>query len=512
MRSAFITLVPMFVAAALVAVGGERLARREKEIRTPLDRERLYDFDPKFRSELTRLDQLYQSHLQQLADWISQSKISNTEAREAMALVSGVLRSHVFKERGQVTIHDTLMDLPKLPEILLGKEKRPFDSNFAVILDPELAFSAYWRETPAQGMILRVIPLLTGEIVVFLIDRNIVEKLNYEHLATWLELPLTPLREAEERIRITDPKGQELTTSGPSRHGPAAAVLPIPTSLGTWQIEAWDGVTIQNSHDTTTLTATAALAAMLGISGILLFQQQRRAMRLAAERVSFVNRVSHELGSPLTNIELNLDLARDHLPEPPAAALHRLDLVAEEIRRLSRLVANVLTFSRKERNAIELHLVPCVPADIVSNTIESFRPALERRGIQIETLIDAHESSLLDPDALAQITGNLTSNVEKYAASGGWIYISLRYADSTLELEVHDRGPGIPQTSRKRIFDAFTRVHQSISEGSSGTGLGLSIARELAHRMNGELDLIDSNEGSTFRLRIPTPLSSPTMP
>jgi signal transduction histidine kinase len=512
MRSAFITLVPMFVAAVLVTVGGERLARREMEIRTPLDRERLYEFDPKFRSELARLDQLYQSHLQQLAEWVAESKRSNAEAREAMSLVSGVLRAHVFKERGKVIVHDALMNLPKLPEVLLGEEKRPFDSNFAVFLDPEVSFSGYWRETPAQGISLSVIPLLTGETVAFLIDRNIVDELNCKHLTTWLEHPLAPLREAEERICITDPHGHQLIASGPSKHGPAAAVLPIPTSLGTWQIEAWDGVTIQKSHDTATLTATAALAAMLGISGILLYQQQRRAMRLAAERVSFVNRVSHELGSPLTNIELNLDLARDHLPDPPPAALHRLDLVAEEIRRLSRLVANVLTFSRKERNAIELHLVSCIPAEIVSNTIEGFRPALERRGIQMETLIESHQPTLLDPDALAQITGNLISNVEKYAASGGWIYVSLRHANSSLELEVRDRGPGIPMASRKRIFDAFTRVHQSVSEGSSGTGLGLAIARELAHRMNGELDLIDSNEGAAFRLRIPSQVPAPTTP
>jgi len=250
------------------------------------------------------------------------------------------------------------------------------------------------------------------------------------------------------------------------------------------------------------LTISTGLTILLVGGGILLFFQQRRAMRLAAERVSFVNRVSHELGAPLTNVMLNLELARDHLPDPPPAALHRLDLVNEEMQRLSRLVANVLTFSRKERDAIQLHPVPCIPAEVVSGVIETFRPALERRGIKIETDLQAGHEAVLDPDALAQITGNLISNVEKYAFSGGWMHVSAACQDDWLVIEVRDRGPGIPASHRKRIFAPFARVHQAVNEGSSGTGLGLAIARELARRMGGELELLASEEGSAFRLRI----------
>lgn len=68
-----------------------------------------------------------------------------------------------------------------------------------------------------------------------------------------------------------------------------------------------------------------------------------------------------------------------------------------------------------------------------------------------------------------------------------------------------DRGPGIPAAARERIFTPFERVLHSTNEGASGTGLGLAIGRDLAQRMGGTLELLDSAAGATFRLRIPAP-------
>src|SRR5690606_30087073 len=118
---------------------------------------------------------------------------------------------------------------------------------------------------------------------------------------------------------------------------------------------------------------------------------------------------------------------------------------------------------------------------------ENFRPALVRRCISIETNVGPGSRALLNPDALSQITGNLISNVEKYAAEGGWLGLEYHQTRGSLVLEIRDRGPGIPAEARQRIFRPFERVTDSINEGSSGTGLGLAIARELAARMGGSL-------------------------
>ena len=117
----------------------------------------------------------------------------------------------------------------------------------------------------------------------------------------------------------------------------------------------------------------------------------------------------------------------------------------------------------------------------------------------------ANAAVRIDPDALSQITGNLLSNVEKYAAAGKWLWLNCAVTEDFLTLEVRDRGEGIPSAARQRIFEPFERVLQTTSEGASGTGLGLSIARDLARRMGGDLELLDNEIGATFRLRIPAP-------
>jgi signal transduction histidine kinase len=289
------------------------------------------------------------------------------------------------------------------------------------------------------------------------------------------------------------------------RSGPAALVLPHRINLGEWQVLAWDKLKTGTTHDSATLIVAGAIACSLLLAGIYLQIQQGRALRLAEERVSFVNRVSHELGTPLTNILLNLDLAGRSLDTRPTEAQRRLSLVHEEVRRLGRLVANVLTFSRSERKTLELSPSACIPDQVVEDMLAQFQPSLDRRKVRVEWHRGASNSTLLDADALAQITGNLISNVEKYASVGGWLGISTTMEHDRLKLRVSDRGPGIPARFHGKIFEAFERVHGGVSEGASGTGLGLAIARELARRMGGDLLLHSSETGATFELDLPAP-------
>jgi signal transduction histidine kinase len=268
--------------------------------------------------------------------------------------------------------------------------------------------------------------------------------------------------------------------------GPAALLMPHRTRLGEWQVQAWDRRQVATTHDSATLILACGIAAALLLLGAFLSIQQRRALRLAEERVSFVNRVSHELGSPLTNILLNLDLSLRSLNDRPAESRRRLSLVNEEVQRLARLVSNVLTFSRGERKTLDLRPAACIPDEVVEAVLAQFQPSLERRKVSVEWQRGASSGTRLDPDALAQITGNLISNVEKYASHGGWLGLETRMENNRFQLRVRDRGPGIPPRQKERIFEAFERVHRGVSEGSSGTGLGLSIARDLARRMGGE--------------------------
>lgn len=508
MRAALITFVPMLATAILVMVGGERLARRELETRTPADRARLLDFDEAFRAELARLDALYLEHLGALTS--ASLDLNKEQISAGAAEIAGVLEVRVFRSNGKDLAIQTGRAFRRLPEIVLAGGRKPLDAKGAVVLDESmldepLPWSGRWLATSDPDLRLHCRRPQQGTLVTILVDVPEVCGRTAAHLSKWTEGPLTPLREAGERIRVEAPGTGTLVSSGSGHHGPAASIIPIRTLFGDWQIRSWDGLIVTRSHDPAVLAIAMTLAALLLASGLLLLIQQKRALRLAAGRVSFVNRVSHELGTPLTNLSLNLDLASGFLETRPAEARRRLGLVAEEIERLSRLVANVLTFSRRERDTLLLKPTRCIPSEVVRRVLESFRPALERRGIEIEASFSGDGAVLLDPDALSQIAGNLISNVEKYAASGGWLGLDCEATPDFLTLRVRDRGAGIPADARQRIFTPFERVLDSTSEGASGTGLGLSIGRDLARRMGGELELLDESPGASFRLRVPAP-------
>jgi len=511
MRPALVSLVPMLAAAVLVMVGGERMARREIETRTPADRSRLLDLDSAFRAELGRLDSLYSSHLEQLAkDSVAGKPEELTSQAEGL---HGVRLIRVFRKEGKeikdLRIQPNLNG-PRLPEVELSNGRRPLDPNQALIMDAAcLEYPDYWdaKWLPTYHpdlMAYRRLPE-PGVMVVILVSRSQFHERTASHLVQWLKTPLTPMREAGERLLIEGPDGSTLVSLGPDQHGPAASIIPIRSLFGNWQIRSWDGLEVARTHDSATLILASTLAVILLASGVFLMYQQKSALKLAAGRVSFVNRVSHEFGAPLTNLSLNLDLAAEVLTNRPAEAQRRLGLATEEIGRLSRLVANVLTFSRRERDTLELKPTHCIPNQVVQQVVESFRPALERRGIQIESEMVAGHAVHLDPDALSQITGNLLSNVEKYAAGGKWLGVKCGVESDFLILEVRDRGEGIPASARQRIFQPYERVLQATNEGASGTGLGLAIGRDLARRMGGDLELLDSDLGARFQLRIPAP-------
>lgn len=511
MRPALLTLLPMLAAASLVLVGGERLAKEKVEQRIPADRDRLLDFASTLDAELDRLDRIYTAHLDRISEGFTNRAGFDpaTAARDVSAIVS-IHHLTLSNPQEVIPLLPPGSDSPRLPEILIENRGNPLDPLNSVILPKGLlditgSGTHGWLPAPIDTQRIYWTRPDSIRLVAFVIDQDKLHAVANEHLSSWLTEPLTPLNESGELYVIHGPSHPDLAASDTADRGPAALLMPIRTNIGDWQIQAWDRVTVTTSYNSSTITTAGAIAAILGLGGLFLWHQQRRALQLAEERVSFVNRVSHELGTPLTNVTLNLDLATEILESHPKESRRRLGIVIEEIERLGRLVANVLTFSRRERQPLQLDPQPCTPDEIITQIINSFRPALLRREIEIEWTPNAATRTLLDPDALGQIVGNLISNVEKYAAAGHWLGITSRLTGEQLTVRVTDRGPGIPSSSQDRIFEPFERVHRGVNEGASGTGLGLTIARELATCMGGSLTLIPVKQGTCFELLLPTP-------
>lgn len=237
----------------------------------------------------------------------------------------------------------------------------------------------------------------------------------------------------------------------------------------------------------------------------LYFHETAREIRVAQQRVTFVNQISHELRTPLTNIQLYAEMAQSRIEETAdRIAMRHLGVVQAETSRLNRLIQNVLNYARQQRNKLTVQPAEIHLDSVVARVTEHWRPLLESKGFEIETMLDGPEKLQADADAVEQILGNLISNVDKYAAYGRWIGIRTGVKGERVEIVVEDRGPGIPATKRRSVFEPFERLRSDLNEGVSGTGIGLTIARELAILHGGSLTVCRSyKEGARFILQLP---------
>jgi signal transduction histidine kinase len=504
------TLVALLAAAALVFGSGWRLAMRSAETRVPPDRTVLREFASGQQRELLRLEALFQTDLRTLAQ--ETAKADASHARDLCDSLYGIVQFSRLTGNGDRDQHWVIHPDPKvvLPVPVLAGAKPLPNSKATIMLAPEDASPA--GDTPDFGWFVPSDPrywivwkrIDEKEVDAFLIDRGeIIERVDF-YLRQWIQKTLAPVRAAKGLERVETPLGGILAgLDKPPEGRDADMVIPLVCRFGDWQIVAWDRTAKYAFYDIPTLALTSTVAAVLAILGFILFFQQKRATRLAEQRVSFVNRVSHELGAPLTNILLNLDLIDDNHAGLPEPARQRLRLVGEEARRLSRLVCNVLTFSRRERDRLKLSPARHVPDEMIDSVLEQFQPALERRGIGTQWNGAAKKGIAIDGDAFQQIIANLISNVEKYAADGKRLSIESQMENGELIVRVSDRGPGIPRSHATRIFEPFERVDSRVNEGSTGAGLGLSIARELAQLMGGQLRLLESAHGALFEFCLP---------
>lgn len=285
---------------------------------------------------------------------------------------------------------------------------------------------------------------------------------------------------------------------------------PVAAPLASWRLQCFippDQIATGGGR-----SAYLGFAAGLGAFAItltslawLLYRDYSRDMREASQQVSFVNQVSHELKTPLTNIRLYADLLEHDLEQVEAdqseKPLRRLEVISSEAQRLSRLIGNVLTFARQQRKTLQLHPVSVNVIELVRQIADRFTPSLQNHGIEIQVSGEPGNDLWLDPDFVEQILGNLISNVEKYAATGRHLEIRVAVSSEFATIDVIDAGPGIPAAHRASVFQPFSRLSSDL-RASTGTGIGLSITRELACLHGGDVELKDSATGCWFQVRL----------
>lgn len=205
--------------------------------------------------------------------------------------------------------------------------------------------------------------------------------------------------------------------------------------------------------------------------------------------------VAHEIKNPLNSIALRLELLRSRvLPELPEAE-KEIDVIAQEIVRLDRVVRTFLDFTRP----VELQTEELDLARLAAELAALLRPEAEQQGVALE-LEGLEEPAIVRGDAglLKQALLNVLRNGLEAMPGGGRLAVRLRKAEGQAELEIADTGPGIPAEFRDKIF------HLYFTTKKNGTGIGLAMTYRAVQLHNGSIEIGDApGGGAAVRIRLP---------
>ena len=233
-------------------------------------------------------------------------------------------------------------------------------------------------------------------------------------------------------------------------------------------------------------------------------------MALARLKSDFVSNVSHELRTPLALIRLyaeTLELGRITTRDKKQEYYR---IIRKESERLSALINNILDFSRIEAGRKEYEFRETDIAELIHNTLDSYRYQIEQQGFAFEESIDPSLPKVyVDREAIARALVNLVNNALKYSADEKFLGVKLYGANGSLKLEVADHGIGITRREQSKIFEKFYRTGDPLVHNTKGSGLGLSLVRHITQAHGGEI-VVESTpgKGSKFTLSLPLPAAT----
>ncbi|HET8946856.1 MAG TPA: HAMP domain-containing sensor histidine kinase [Candidatus Polarisedimenticolia bacterium] len=254
----------------------------------------------------------------------------------------------------------------------------------------------------------------------------------------------------------------------------------------------------------------ASLLLLLGgalvISLGLALRAADRMMRLSTMKTDFVSNVSHELRTPLASIRVFAELLRLGRVQTPEKVREYGEYIERESRRLSRLIENILDFSRIESGRKTYSFAPTDVRQVVEGVLQSFDVHLRHHGFTVRLVVDRPLPEVLaDADALGQAVHNLLDNAVKFSGDAREIEVTLAGGAGEVTIAVRDRGVGIPRDEQAKIFDRFHRVSTGLVHEVKGSGLGLSLVQHIVTVHGGRVTVeSEPGRGSTFTLHLPS--------
>lgn len=210
-------------------------------------------------------------------------------------------------------------------------------------------------------------------------------------------------------------------------------------------------------------------------------------------RRSFIANISHELKTPMTSIGGFIDGILDGTI-PPEKEKYYLQIVSDEVKRLSRLVRTMLNLSRIEAGEMKINTTKIDIVDTICQTVFSFEQQIDKKKLNILGL--DHEKVMIeaDPDLIHQVIYNLTENAVKFVNEGGYIEFGFTSDANKTYISVKNSGAGLSKEEIPKIFDRFYKSDRSRGLDKNGVGLGLYIVRSIVNLHGGDV-IVRSVEG-----------------
>jgi len=237
---------------------------------------------------------------------------------------------------------------------------------------------------------------------------------------------------------------------------------------------------------------------------VTLLEDITRLKEIDSMKSEFVSTVSHEFRTPLTSMNMGLNMViNEDTGELNEEQRELLEAAYEDVERLTELVSDLLDLSKIESGRIEMEFDKVDINDIIEKTLNPFYKQAEEKGIALKfKQSEDNVFAYADPSKISWVISNLVGNALRYADEGK-IEVGAEIKGRRVLVSVADNGPGIPREYQSKIFDKFVRAGNDKDE-KSGTGLGLAISKEIITAHNGRI-WVDSEEGegSTFSFYIP---------
>lgn len=239
------------------------------------------------------------------------------------------------------------------------------------------------------------------------------------------------------------------------------------------------------------------------VSQIQDITEQKEIERIKSE---FISIVSHELRTPLTSIRGSLGLILGAFAKGlPDKVKNLLDIAHNNCERLILLINDILDIDKIAAGQMHFDMHSESLADITQQAVKANEAYAQKFDVHIVLQpIDSSVRIEVDAARYIQVLSNLLSNAVKFSSAGAEVTVSAMRSGKFIRVSVSDKGPGIPEEFRSRIFGKFSQADSSVTRAKGGTGLGLHIAKQMVERMHGNIGFDTKvRKGTTFWVEFP---------